>query len=210
MPDFLESPRFPGCPRLGLVSDPEYSVTPVRTAGGWETRNLNWAQPLTRVTITVGPGDRLADDIQELLEFWHAVGGSAMGFRYKDWSDYKSCRIGNTPSQHDQPLVWIAGDTYQLTKRYTAGAQSRDRAIRKPVAGTILIDDDGVLKTETTDYTVDYTTGIVTLNFTPVSTGDLTWGGEYDIPVRFDSGFPVEQLLRTMQSVSFTLQEIRV
>src|SRR5574343_1001294 len=204
MTSFLESPRFPACPKLGLVSEPNYSVSVTQTAGGWESRNRNWSRPLTRITITVGPGSNSAAEVQELLEFWHAGGGQATGFRYKDWSDFKSCRLAGTPSRTDQPLV-ATGDspeTYQLTKRYTAGAQSQDRDIRKPVQSTILIADAGTLKTETTHYTVDYSTGIVTLLFAPA--GALTWGGEFDIPVRFDSTFPGEQILRTVQSVSFT------
>lgn len=206
MPSFLETPRFPATPKLGVTSEPDYSVTPIRTASGWETRNENWAAPLVRVSITVGPD--AVDAVQGLLEFWHAVGGTAMGFRYKDWSDYKSCRIQGTPASTDQPLVLITGSTYQLTKRYAAGAQTRDRPIKKPVSGTILIADAGVLKTESTHYTIDYATGIVTLLYTPA--GALTWGGEFDIPVRFDSTFPVEQILQKVQSVTCTLQEIRV
>jgi uncharacterized protein (TIGR02217 family) len=210
MPDFLETPRFPACPKYGVTSEPDYSVTVIRRASGHERRNRNWSRPLTRITITVGPGPRADDEVQELLEFWHAVGGSAMGFRYKDEADYKSCRVSGTPARTDQPLVAVLGSPsgYQLTKRYTFGAQTQDREIYKPVAGTILIADGGTLKTETTHYTIDYTTGIVSLLFTP--SGALTWGGEFDIPVRFDSTFPVEQVSYQIQAVSFSLQEIRV
>jgi uncharacterized protein (TIGR02217 family) len=210
MDDFLETPRFPACPKYGVMSEPEYSVTIVRTAGGLERRNRNWSRPLTKITITVGPGPRADDEVQELLEFWHAVGGSAIGFRYQDTADYKSCRVGETASSVDQPLTLVAGSPtgYQLTKRYTFGARYQDRPIYKPVQGTILLADNGTLKTETTHYTVDYTTGIVSLLFTPA--GTLTWGGEFDIPCRFDSGFPVEQVSHRIQAVSFALQEIRM
>jgi uncharacterized protein (TIGR02217 family) len=209
MTDFLETPRFPACPKYGVVSDPDYSVTIIRRGGGWERRNQNWQQALRTITITVGPGPRADDEVQELLEFWHAVAGATIGFRYKDESDYKSCRVSETPARTDQPLVLIAGSptAYQMVKRYTFGALSRDRTIAKPVQGTILIADAGTLKTETTHYTVDYTTGIVTLNFTP--TGALTWGGEFDIPARFSPGFPVEQISHQIQAVSFTIEEIR-
>jgi uncharacterized protein (TIGR02217 family) len=210
MTDFLESPRFPGCPKFGATSDPSYSVTPIRRAGGWERRNLNWEQALRAVQITVGPGPRADDEIQELLELYHAVGSSAIGFRYRDLADWKSCRVSEAPAKDDQPLIVVAGSPtlYQLTKRYTFGSLSRDRRIQKPVQGTILIADGGTLKTETTHYTIDYSTGLVDLNFTPA--GTLTWGGEFDIPARFEGGFPVEELLTGVQSVTFMLQEIRV
>lgn len=208
MTTFIETPKFPGTPKFGLTSEPGYDVSVIRVASGRERRNRNWSRPLTRITITVGPGPRADDEVQELLEYWHGVGGIAVGFRYKDWSDYKSCRVSNTPASIDQPLVLVTGSVYQLTKRYTAGASVQDREITKPVSGTLLIADAGTLKTETTHYTVDYATGRVTLSFTP--SGAMTWGGEFDIPVRFDSSFPVEQIERRVQAVSFTLQEIRV
>jgi len=208
MPSFIETPKFPSTPKFGLTSEPGYDVSVIRVASGRERRNRNWSRPLTRITITVGPGPRASDEIQELLEFWHAVGGTACGFRYKDWSEFKSCRLALTPARTDQPLVLVSGSIYQITKRYTAGAAVQDREITKPVSGTLLIADAGTLKTETTHYTVDYATGRVTLLFTPG--GAMTWGGEFDIPVRFDSTFPVEQIQRLVQSVSFTLQELRV
>jgi uncharacterized protein (TIGR02217 family) len=205
---FIETPRFPSTPKFGLSSEPMYDVTVIRVASGRERRNRNWSRPLTRVTITVGPGPRADDEVQELLEFWHAVGGTAIGFRYKDRADWKSCRVSNTVAKTDQPLVLVSGSVYQLTKRYAAGAQTQDREITKPVSGTLLVADGGTLKTETTHYTVDYTTGRVTLSFTP--SGAMTWGGEFDIPVRFDSSFPVEQIEHRIQAVSFTLQEVRL
>lgn len=209
MTDFIESPRFPACPKFGHTSFPDYSVTAIRTASGWETRNANWEQTLPRFEITVGPGPDLIDEVQELLEFWHALGGPEIGFRYKDPTDYKSCRIQNTYTAEDQPLVQISGSTYQLTKRYTAGSQTRDRKIRKPVTNTILIADDGSIKTETSHYTIDYATGIVTLLFSPVSTGDLTWGGEFDVAVKFERELPIQILDHFSHSTSFTLQSLR-
>lgn len=209
MTDFLETPRFPGCPRYGYVSEPMYSVTVVERASGVERRNRNWQYPRTRITLTVGPSEGGDPAIQELLRFWHAVGGNAIGFRVKDYADYKSCDVGETPASTDQPLVLQAGSptVYQLIKRYTYGALSQDRPIYKPVNGTILLADNGTLKTENTHYTVDYTSGLVTLAFTPA--GTLTWGGEFDLPMRFDGPFPVELVSYRVQAVSFALIELR-
>lgn len=206
--EFLEDPPFPSCPKFGAISEPDFDVTIVPTKGGWEYRNLNSADSLSRIQITVGPGPGLDDEVQELLEFYRAIGGPTIGFRYRDHADYKSCRVSGTVSATDQPLVQVSGSIYQLTKRATVGSLSRDRDIKKPRANSILIADGGVLKTVTTHYTLDETTGLVTLGFTP--SGAMTWGGEYDIPVRFDSSFPVEQLQYRVQSVSFSLKEFRV
>jgi uncharacterized protein (TIGR02217 family) len=208
--DFLETPRFPGCPRYGYISEPMYSVTIIERASGVERRNRNWSYPLTRLTITVGPSEGGDPAIQELLRFYHAVGGQAIGFRVKDHADFKSCEVGETPAATDCPLLLVAGDSpdeYQLVKRYTYGALSQDRPIYKPVSGTIRIADGGALKAETTHYTVDYTTGRVSLLFAP--TGTLTWGGEFDLPARFDGTFPVEIISHRQQTVSFSLRELR-
>lgn len=212
MTDFLETPRFPGCPRFGYISEPIYSVTVIERASGIERRNRNWAYPLTRLTITVGPSEGGDPAVQELLRFYHAVGGSAIGFRVKDHADYKSCEVGGTPVATDCPMVLVEGvspEVWQLTKRYTYGARYQDRQIFKPVSGTILVEDDGDPKEEGVDYTIDYATGRVTLAFVP-STAGPTWGGEFDIPCRFDGAFPVEIVNRRQQSVSFALREIRI
>jgi uncharacterized protein (TIGR02217 family) len=211
MTDFLESPRFPGCPRYGFISEPMYSVSIIERASGVERRNRNWAYPLTRLTITVGPSEGGDAAIQELLRFYHAVGGQATGFRIKDFSDFKSCEVGATPAATDCPMLLVATespDEYQLVKRYSYGALNQDRPIYKPVSGTIVVEDDGDPKAEGVDYTIDYTTGRVTLNFTPSSSGP-TWGGEFDLPARFDGTFPVEIISHRQQAVSFSVREIR-
>lgn len=205
---FLESPRFPGCPSFGFVSEPMYAVSVVERAGGTETRNRIWSRPLHRYTATVGP--RVEADIAEALEFYHAVGGTAYAFRFKDPVDYLSCRLGTAPTATDQPLLLrtdVSPDAYQLVKRYTAGILVQEREVYKPVSGTILVADGGSPLVENTDYTIDYTTGLLTMLTTP--SGALTWGGEFDVPVRFDSGFPVEVLNLRIQSASFTLKELR-
>lgn len=204
---FLETPRFPGCPSFGFTSTPDYSVTISATVSGYESRNRNWQRPLHVYNAEVGP--RREEEIQELLEWWHAMGGQECGFRFKDHADFKSCRVHQTPTRVDQgvdPNEDSPGG-YQLVKTYTIGARSSVRKILKPVQGTILLADNGTLKTEGLHYTIDYTTGLVDLNFTPV--GVITWGGEFDVPVRFDSGFPVSIVNQHIEHVSFTLKELR-
>ena len=87
---FVESPSFPSCPSFGYSSEPMYSVTAIKTAGGHEVRNRNWSRPLHRYNCTVGP--RKDEDIAELLEMWHAVGGGESG-----WA---------TPDPVDPNIIW--------------------------------------------------------------------------------------------------------
>lgn len=192
MPDFLETPRFPGCPSFGFTSDPDYRVVVTRTASGFEKRNRSWQMPLTRMVVTIGP--RLEQEIQELLEFYHAVGGMAIGFRVKDYSDYKSCFVNETPTSIDQPLVAVDAG-HQLVKRYQFGSLTLNRYIYKPVLGTVTFTGGGSL---------DYSTGLVT------GGAGGTWGGEFDLPMRFDSTFPIEIVSQRIQSVQFALSELRL
>lgn len=203
---FLETPTFPGCPAFGMVSNPRYSNTIGRAASGREHRNRNWAKPLHAYTLTVGP--QMEAEIQELLEFWHALGGSECGFRFKDWADYKSCRVNLDPTPTDQPTELIPGSPggYQLVKVYRAGMRAQVRDILKPIASTIRMADSGVELTAG-QFTVDDTTGLVALNISP--SGDVTWGGQFDVPVRFDSEFPLEGVSHHVESVSFALAELR-
>lgn len=204
---FIEDPPFPQCPSFGYTSSPQYSVSIGESVSGAESRNRNWSRPRLRFDCTVGP--RGEEDVQELLEMWHAVGGPECGFRFTDYTDYMSCRTGETPTSTDQPLEILEDSpaTYQLSKSYAWGSRRQLRPIFKPVFGTILLSDNGVTKTPVTHYAIDHATGLITLNFTPV--GPLKWGGYFDVPVRFDSEFPVELVDRKIQSVSFALKELR-
>lgn len=204
---FLEDPIFPACPRYGIVASPGYSVTIARMGSGRERRNRNWAQPLNVYSIQVGP--RMEDEIQELLEFWHAVGGTECGFRFRDYADFKSCRVNVGLTAIDQALELIPGSPggYQLTKTYRAGARAQVRKILKPTVGTVLIADNGVQKVEGPDWVLDYTTGLLTIFFAPV--GQITAGFEFDVPVRFDSEFPLELASFKVEQVTLQLCELR-
>lgn len=200
MADFIESPRFDLCPAFGYVSEPEYRVVITRRASGVEKRNRAWLRPLVKFTLTLGP--RHENEIQEALQWWHAAGGQARGFRVKDYVDYSSALfMSDTISNLDQPLTLISAGVYQLTKRYQVGVDEdsnpvyQDRYIYKPVSGTVLLSGAG---------SVDYTTGIVT------GSSGGTWGGQFDTPVRFESGFPVEIVNQRIESVTFALQELRM
>lgn len=207
---FNETEIFPGCPKFGFSSSPLYSVEIVETAGAQEYRNENWSQAKRLILVTVGPGPGGEREVEELLRFYQAHGGPTDGFRFWDRSEWKSVFTDQTPTPSDQPLVLVSGAIYQLTMRYTAGTISRDRQIYKPYIdadfGGILVADGGAPKVEGVDYVVDYTTGLVTLNFSP--SGTLTWGGTFHIPVRFDGEFPVQIINYRAKSVSFVLKEL--
>lgn len=164
---FLESPRFPDDISYDSSGGPSYQTTVVVMKSGYEQRNQVWEYPRCRYNVALGV--KTIDRLYQLIEFFHAVAGRAYGFRYKDWSDYKSCPVDQTPSFDDQVIGTGDGTTaqFQLKKVYQIGTFQRNRVIKKPVSGTVLV---GINNVQDLRWTVDTTTGIITfdtdLNYT--------------------------------------------
>lgn len=203
-------PVFPRCPGYGFTSQPGYLVNLVRREGGFERSDRRWARPqIVFSAVPLGPRDE--EEIQDILNFWHAMGGRAETFVIKDWTDYKSCPTWGTPTALDQPLVPVAleggGTGYQLVKRYTVGALSQDREITKPVGATIVVANGS--GTPDDSFRVDENTGLLKagegFDGTPT-----TWGGEFLVPVRFDSELNPQIVDKRIEAVEFTLREKRL
>lgn len=80
------------------------------------------------------------------------------------------------------------GSTNQLTMNEGDAANAYNREIYLPESGTVQIRAGVTLKTEGTDYTLNYNGangGLVTW-ITSVSGQALTWTGNFYVPVRFD------------------------
>lgn len=97
------------------------------------------------------------------------------------------------------------GSTNQLTMNEGDASNAYNREIYLPVSGTIQIRANGVLKNETTDWTLAYsgaTGGRVTW-VTSVLGQSLTWTGEFNVPVRYDIGsLPDFELIARMSSTT--------
>lgn len=203
---FIES-RFPGCPSFGFQWRPFFQNEHIQNTTGDETPFRHWAYPLHDCQVTVGP--RMDDEIDALLEFFFAMGGSYYGFRMKNHGEFKTCRPSETVSATDQPTLDLSdssNDEVQLIKRYTVGSTNQDRYILKPVAGTVVLADSGGLISPA-EYTVDHTTGRVLFSTPP--TGPVTWGGEFDLPMRFEGEFPLQIIDKRAITVSFVVKELR-
>ena len=177
--------RFPDNISRGARGGPERRTQIVELASGDEERNASWADSRRRYDVAYGI--RKADDLAAVIAFFEARGGRLYGFRFKDWSDYKSALPSVAISRTDQSLGTGTGAAtqFQLVKRYTSGAQTWTRTITKPVAGTVLVALNGV--NQPTGWTVDTTTGIITFTVAPGIGIAVTAGFEFDVPVRFDS-----------------------
>lgn len=208
VPDLAE--LFPTCPTFGFIAEPNYLVKITAREGGFERRQRVWARPLSKYT-GVPTGDQPNDDIEELLEFWHAMGGMSSGFRFRDWIDYKSCRLGGTPAATDQPLI-LSGDSppsYRLIKQYVtkSGRTTQEREITRPIGSTVVVANQ--LGVTQTDWTLDESTGLLTKGGTFTGTPH-SWGGEFDVWCRFDAIFNPSISNLNVMNVTVQLAEIRV
>ena len=177
--------RFPDNISRGARRGPERRTQIAELASGAEERNANWANSRRRYDVAYGI--RRADDLAAVVAFFEARNGRLLGFHFKDWADFKSCLPSQTPGPTNQPIGSGNGAAtlFQLTKRYTSGAQSWSRAITKPVAGTVTIALNGT--PQASGWSVSTTTGLITFVTAPAAGVAITAGFEFDVPVRFDT-----------------------
>ena len=179
--------RFPASLSFGSVGGPERRTDVVTLANGFEERNTPWAH--SRRRYDAGLGMRSLDDIETLISFFEARRGQMHGFRWKDWSDYKSGRATAEVTYRDQVIAKGDGATltFPLIKTYRSGAFSYARPITKPVQGSVRIGLAQDEMREAVDYEVDATTGMITFVHPPSEEEQITAGFEFDVPVRFDT-----------------------
>lgn len=179
--------RFPANLSFGSIGGPERRTDIVTLSNGFEERNTPWAH--SRRRYDAGLGLRSLDDVETVIAFFEARSGQLHAFRWKDWSDYKSCAPSAAPSDEDQLIG--TGDgvqrVFQLQKSYRSGPQTYVRPIRKPVLGTVAVAIEGDAKVEGVEFTVDLSTGEVTFVLPPEAGARVTAGFEFDVPVRFDA-----------------------
>ncbi|QXT38883.1 DUF2460 domain-containing protein [Gymnodinialimonas ceratoperidinii] len=179
--------RFPANLSFGSVGGPERRTEVIALTNGFEERNTPWAH--SRRRYDAGVSMRSLDDIALLIDFFEARRGQLYGFRWKDWSDFKSCAPSGAPSFRDQRIGTGDGETrtFQLTKTYQSGINSYARPLTKPVTGSVLA---GVSVDELVagvHFDVDHTTGTITFVDAPPADVEVTAGYEFDVPVRFDT-----------------------
>ena len=179
--------RFPASLSFGSIGGPERHTDVVTLANGYEERNTPWRH--SRRRYDAGVAMRSLDDIEVLIAFFEARQGQIFGFRWKDWTDYKSC-LSREDVRFEDQIIATGDDVtaqFALIKTYHSGDSSYARPITKPVKGSVRVGLGGVEQQEGVDYTVDTATGIVTFAH-PVNTGvEITAGYEFDVPVRFDT-----------------------
>lgn len=182
--------RLPEEIEQGSQGGPQFNTTVLQLAGGGEKRNIEWQYP--RVQWDISYGVTSPELLNEVKDLFYVCFGKGYGFRFKDWSDYL---IGTKWSGAPQSIAVGTGaaTVFQIIKKYTVTdvdgvtTYTATRKISRPVSGTLKVYVDGVLKTETADYTVNYNTGQITFLSAPANTKVISVDLEFDIPTRFDT-----------------------
>jgi len=182
----FDNVRLPLDIERGVKVAPQFAVSKVRLANGFSRSLLRQNFPAREWNISYGlqnlTGAAVDEGLLAIYNFYMARGGILNSFRLRDWIDYQLVQeiIGTGDAKEYQ---------YQIIKTYTDfGSFARSQEITKPSndAGdtTTAARVNAVAQTETTDFDIDYTSGIMTFlaaganiplaNATMSSTGTLT------------------------------------
>jgi uncharacterized protein (TIGR02217 family) len=170
--------RFPIALGREVSVEPAFSTAIVTTAGGAEQRNAEWAD--ARLTFDAGPGVRGEADLGDLLAFFRARRGAAVGFRLEDPFDNSSNGMIGEPGAADQLLGMGDGvrTEFPLVKAY--GQQVR--RITRPVAAAVRV---SVGDDEMADGWTLAAKGVVMFDEAPAEGIEVKAGFRFDVPVRF-------------------------
>ncbi len=178
--------RLPDDVERGALGGPRFKTFIIPLSSGQEKRKIGWS--VQRGQWDVGYGIQykstnalVLDSLNAVIAFFYARQGRAHTFKFKDWADFEITG--------PQPIgIGDGANTiFQIYKRYVSGPTAYDRTITLPIASTFNVYVNSVLKTITTDYTIDEATGIITFVVAPPNLQDVDVEGEFDIPVRFDT-----------------------
>lgn len=197
MQAFIEE-RFPEKVDYGLIGGPKFNTDIVITQSGGEKRAANWLDSLNQYSASQSV--RNPSEMDDIAKFFQTCKGKLVGFRFKDWRKYKLTSAEGVCNE-EEPYV---SGTEELTlwMKNSYGLMEPDyKRIYKPVDSTYFNKANGYLENATAfklykngshfvgGYTIDYSTGIVTLTSPGDHADDTewTWSGEFDIPCRFDT-----------------------
>lgn len=179
---------FPLDIALGSRGGPERRTDVVTLGSNREKRNARWAR--SRRRWEAGYGVKTFADLASIVDFFEERRGRLYGFRWRDRSDHSSGLPGRAPTPIDQTLGQGDGarKSFQLVKTYGAAYAPYAREIAKPVTGSLRMAVSGV-ELDPAQFSVDATTGLVTLGTAPATGALVTAGFLFDTPARFDTDY---------------------
>jgi len=185
---------LPGSISQGSEAAPVSVVDIARGPTGYEQRRSRRSRRLRRFNI--GKNIRTVNDVYDILSFFEVMNGPEHSFAIQNLIDWKSCKPADTITALDAAIGIGDGSNlaFQLKKQYKvtkvdASVIAIDRTIYLPVSGSVLVAVDGVLKTEATDYVINYSTGALTFitGHAPANLKAVTAGFAFNEKVRFDT-----------------------
>lgn len=200
--------RFPDLYNLDVQFTRERKSDDVTAISGDIYPNPKWKFTRRRGRMSWGPKDLIG--IQEFINF-HEVVTTKHTWRIRDASDYNSTMPGLEIGPVDQQLQIGDGvlTQVQLIKTYGYEGHFHSHPIYAPVDGTVRLAIDGVEINENADWTIDYSTGIITLDNPLPQNALLTGGYEYDLKCRLvDTEINQSYLVQDFTRIdSFTIME---
>jgi uncharacterized protein (TIGR02217 family) len=161
--------RFPIALGREASVEAAFSTAVVTTASGAEQRNSDWAD--ARLRFDAGPGVRGEAELGELIGFFRARRGAAIGFRLEDPFDHEAA---------DEMLGTGDGarTEFALVKRYG----DQERRITRPVAGSVEVSVAG--EARLSGWTLE-PGGRVRFDAPPAAGAEVRASFRFDVPVRF-------------------------
>lgn len=171
MAAFLEE-RFPIDISYGSSFGHDHATHETEVYGGDTFVALR--HPYVRLSYDVMYEAKLKYVMDKVVDLYDRANGKFRGFRVRDVKDFTSNAYNQTPTAFDQPMLLVNPITpgiYQLMRWYGNPADSlcARRRVRKPVAGTVKVGVGGK-ESSSSQWTLDGTTGIVTLTANKIGT----------------------------------------
>lgn len=164
--------------------------TLVQTAtSGKTTRAQLWANPIWKFKMNweyLRDGNATPSDVQSILDFFLARGGSFDTFLYTDPTD----NAVTTMNFGTGDGVTVA---FQLSRKWANFSESIQN-----INGTPSIFKNAALLTAGVDYSIN-TTGLVTFAVAPAAAAALTWTGSFYYRLRFEKDlYEFEQFVQNL------------
>lgn len=219
--DLYLDEQIPGFP---CNSSPRFSNTITTSAAGGESVNRNWLHPLH--TFTLPNAIREHVQFEAIHDHWLLSGAREKVWPFRDPLDFASCplTLPNVVPDFDGEDQFLGqGDgftrRFDLQKVYERGGFTYTRPITLPVVDSLVILVNGVLPADVDGghggpYTFDVTRpgGVVTFTPALAANAAATWGGLFDVIVRFERDDSFDGIVQSYQVSGFsdlTFQEVR-
>ena len=184
---------FPTDISYGSSGGPGYKTTIQTTDSGHEFRLSSWDNARHRYDASYGI--KSLEDMYTVIKFYHAREGALHGFLWKDVLDFSTDSTARgTAAFGDVSLGTFgsAGDTIQLRKSYVSGSTTKYRTITRPISATVKVgwdhNGDGSITEQSSGWSVDNTTGKITISDSSANSKEIKAGCQFYVPVRFGEG----------------------